>query len=78
MTYSITMQSPSVNCLIKNGQQVGIIINSSKGWQAYRVEPTEQVSALGPIFAPVGEPVQVSRYINQHDGGELVASALGL
>lgn len=78
MTYTITTQSQSVNCLNKDGHQVGVILNGPKGWIAYRAERTERVSAMGPVFAPIGEGVQVSRHINHHNGGDLIATALGL
>lgn len=58
------------------GGTVARVINSHKGWMAYRVVKTDRMSAMGPVYEVVGEGVKVSKLINLVDAADRIMAAL--
>lgn len=73
MTYKISNTSQHVQMISKGPEFVARAHNTIHGWVAHRVALSES-----NVLENVGEGVNVSRMINQHNGGDLIAQALGL
>ncbi|MDR6511483.1 hypothetical protein J2792_002355 [Novosphingobium capsulatum] len=59
--------------LVSGHSEVAQIRNDGRGWEATRTE-----GPRGPSMKWIGEPVRVSHLVNQPDGAEQIAVALGL
>lgn len=80
MTYKITLSGQGRQNVERitgpsRSETVAVVRNSCKGWIAYKAEND---AAEEHRFETPGAGVNVSRLINQHNGAELIARALGL